>query len=193
MEDYVAKNISIPCIFSTDGCPNSSPTVLWFRYLSNTHENLCTPICTKSSKFFTSSAPGNKHSLQINKANVEDSAIYICGVAFPESTPPTSKQAGEGTVLVIRATKTYSQEAHWIMAAVSSVLFLYLVAILVTAKFFSKPKCNHTETSDLKGTPNPCSQGRGREISRAIAEELRKKKDAAKRRQGFLAKFNPKR
>ncbi|XP_054848237.1 immunoglobulin superfamily member 6 isoform X2 [Eublepharis macularius] len=156
--NITSSNITIPCTFSTKGCPSSSPTVLWFRYLAHTHEGLCTPKCTKSEKFqVTSTVPENQASLRISNITIEDSAIYFCGVAFPDSNDFTSKQTGEGTTLTIRASKKHSQGVY-VMTTISSFLFFYIAAILATFKFFSK------------------SKGSGRSISRAIAEELRKKK-----------------
>ncbi|XP_015284289.1 PREDICTED: immunoglobulin superfamily member 6, partial [Gekko japonicus] len=101
--DTASSNITIPCTFSTEGCHGSSPTVLWFRYLAHAHEDLCMPKCTQSKKFQATSAVLEKRaSLTINNANIEDSAIYFCGVAFANSGDPLSKQTGEGTVLTIR-------------------------------------------------------------------------------------------
>lgn len=111
--DVVSSNITIPCSFSTNGCPGSPPTVLWFRYLADTHEDLCMPKCTQSKKFqVTGTVPEKQASLQIINANTEDSAIYFCGVAFADSADPLSKQTGGGTALTIRGWWLFWTSTH---------------------------------------------------------------------------------
>ncbi|XP_028561681.2 immunoglobulin superfamily member 6 isoform X1 [Podarcis muralis] len=147
MEGYPAsKYIAIPCTFSAQGCPTSTPTILWFRYLAHTHEALCTPNCINSTKFKVSHLTSkNQAQLGINEINEEDSAIYFCGVAISSSNSSTSKQTGSGTVLVIRESGTYSRGVEYSMLAISVVLFLYLVALLAVFKLFTKPKRKKTE------------------------------------------------
>ncbi|XP_061455310.1 immunoglobulin superfamily member 6 isoform X2 [Rhineura floridana] len=187
--DPASDNIAIPCTFFADGCPTSTPTILWFRYLAHTHENLCTPECLNSTKFKVSDlTPNNQTSLEINKVTAEDSAIYVCGVAFPRSGAPTSKQTGSGTMLVIRETRMYSQGVHNTMLAISVLLFLYLVALLAVSKFFTKPTFKKTEKQDLKGKPTVSGKGSREAVCQAIAKEFCKKKHKRQRRHGRLDK-----
>ncbi|KAL8175492.1 UNVERIFIED_CONTAM: hypothetical protein K2H54_026544 [Gekko kuhli] len=177
--DTASSNVTIPCTFSTKGCQGSSPTVLWFRYLAQAHEDLCMPKCTQSKKFqATSAVPEKRASLTINNANVEDSAIYFCGVAFANSADPLSKQTGEGTALTIRGQK--HSAGVYIMAAILPLLFIYIAAVFAGFKVFSKPKAKETQT----GGHNAGAQikASGQSISRAIAQELRKKRKKLNRR-----------
>ncbi|CAI5792045.1 immunoglobulin superfamily member 6 [Podarcis lilfordi] len=185
MEGYPAsKYIAIPCTFSAQGCPTSTPTILWFRYLAHTHEALCTPNCINSTKFKVSQLTSkNQAQLGINEINEEDSAIYFCGVAISSSNSSTSKQTGSGTVLVIRESGTYSRGVEYSMLAISVVLFLYLVALLAVFKLFTKPKLKKTERH-----VNVCGGGSKVAVCRAIAKEFGKKKHNRQRRHGHLDK-----
>ncbi|XP_066496992.1 immunoglobulin superfamily member 6 [Tiliqua scincoides] len=184
--DATLSNTTIPCTFSADGC-HSSPTTVWFRYFSHNHEDLCTPICANTAKFRMDSS-----SLQIKNVGAEDVAVYFCGVAFPNSHTPTSKQTGGGTTLVLRGTKKYSQGIN-IMVATSSLLLLYLIAMLVILKFFSKPKVKNTEKEGLKTKHSVCSKENRQAIGQAIAKELCKKKPGRCKRTGRLDKAQQKR
>ncbi|XP_067317506.1 immunoglobulin superfamily member 6 [Anolis sagrei] len=170
-----SSNISISCTFSAQNCPTSSLNILWFRYLAKTHEDLCTPVCKNRTKFEVLHPADDQILLQINTLSVDDSGIYYCGVAFPDSIAPTSKTTGEGTVLVIRETKIYSQGTINIMVAISLLLFLYFTAILAILKFFSKPKCKKSENDDLRGKQNVHAK-ETRDACQAIAKEIYKKK-----------------
>ncbi|XP_042294267.1 immunoglobulin superfamily member 6 [Sceloporus undulatus] len=191
MEAYnESSNITISCTFTAQSCPTSSLNILWFRYLAQTHEDLCTPMCNNSSKFKVLQPAKDQTSLQINNPGVEDSAIYYCGIAFSHSSTTTSKKTGAGTLLVIRVIKEdkiyYSQGIN-IMVAVSLLLFLYLTAILGISKFFSKPKLKRSEKEDLRGMHNVCAKGSKEAICQAIAKELYKKKHKRKFWPGSLA------
>lgn len=96
--DYSAHTVSLTCVFSASGCSPSSPEVLWFRFLTNKHEDLCTPECRDHQKYKVYISENNI-SLQINDLTVDDNAVYICGIAFSHSSSPHSKQTGDGTVL----------------------------------------------------------------------------------------------
>lgn len=96
--DYSAHTVSLTCVFSASGCSPSSPEVLWFRFLTNKHEDLCTPGCRDHQKYKVYISENNI-SLQINDLTVDDNAVYICGIAFSHSSSPYSKQTGDGTVL----------------------------------------------------------------------------------------------
>ncbi|NXV73050.1 IGSF6 protein, partial [Atlantisia rogersi] len=97
--DYSVQTIFLSCTFSASGCSSSPPQVLWFRFLTNKHEDLCTPECKKQEKFKVHLLSENNVSLQINNLTVEDNAVYICGISFSSSHSPHAKQTGDGTVL----------------------------------------------------------------------------------------------
>ncbi|XP_062999241.1 immunoglobulin superfamily member 6 [Elgaria multicarinata webbii] len=182
MEAYTSSsNVTIPCSFTAHGCDPSNCEMLWWRYLAHTHEKVCTPSCTNTDKFVVLQEPSKLHSLQINQLSVEDSAIYFCGVAFTRSRGPTSKQTGNGTVLVIRDSKKYSQGVY-IMVAIISALVLYLIALLTISKLFSKPKLKKAGTGDLNGNRNIGGKENREVVCRAIAKEFYKKKKRRKRR-----------
>ncbi|XP_060116731.1 immunoglobulin superfamily member 6 [Heteronotia binoei] len=173
--DAASSNVTISCAFSTEGCRSLSPTVHWFRYLPHAHEDLCMPKCTQSAKFqAASTVPEKQASIRISNVNVEDSAIYFCGVAFANSADPLSKQTGEGTALTIRGSKKHSAGVY-IMVAVLLLLFIYIAALFASFKVFSKPKAKEAKRRG-HNTGVPIKES-GRSISRAIAQELRKKKD----------------
>ena len=108
--DYRQKVVTLTCSFSTVGCPAEKPTRLWFRYGTHEPENLCLNGCSSETDKYTLKNPAqNQVSLTVNRLTFNDSAIYICGIAFPSSKQPRAKQTGGGTVLVVRGqSKLYS-------------------------------------------------------------------------------------
>uniref|UniRef100_A0A8D0ERI4 Immunoglobulin superfamily member 6 n=1 Tax=Strix occidentalis caurina TaxID=311401 RepID=A0A8D0ERI4_STROC len=129
--DYSTHTVFLTCAFSASGCSSSPPQVLWFRFLTNKHEDLCTPGCTDQQKYKVHLLSENNISLQINDLSVDDNAVYICGIAFSDSISPRSKQVGDGTVL----TKTEKQHSNGklvfiFMIIASSLLFLYSTTVL---------------------------------------------------------------
>lgn len=102
--DYTQVAVTVPCTFSTAGCPHKQPSNLWFRYGAHQPETLCLDGCTSEADKFTvrKDLAQNQVSLTVNRLTSNDSAIYICGIAFPSSQDPRAKQAGDGTVLVVR-------------------------------------------------------------------------------------------
>lgn len=102
--DYAQGAVTVLCSFSTVGCPPEPPSSLWFRYGAHHTETLCVDGCTsEADKFTVRKAPAqNQVSLTVNRLTPNDSAIYICGLALPSSEDPGAKQAGAGTVLVVR-------------------------------------------------------------------------------------------
>ncbi|NXP16028.1 IGSF6 protein, partial [Thinocorus orbignyianus] len=156
--DHSMHTVFLPCAFSASGCSSSPPEVLWFRFLTNKHEDLCTPGCTDHHKYKVHLLSGNNISLQINDLTADDNAVYICGIAFSDSSSPHSKQAGDGTVLT-KTEKQHSNGELIFMAIASSLLFLYstaVFALLVLYKTISS----------------------GRKIFQAIAQELQKQRYA---------------
>lgn len=92
------------CSFSTVGCPAGPPRSLWFRFGAHRTETLCVDGCTSEADKFTvrTDLAQNQVSLTVNRLTPNDSAIYVCGLAAPSSEDPGAKQAGAGTVLVVR-------------------------------------------------------------------------------------------
>ncbi|NXR11472.1 IGSF6 protein, partial [Semnornis frantzii] len=128
--DSSTHTVFLTCAFSTSRCSSSPPQVLWFRFFTNKHEDLCTPECRDQQKYKVHFSSNNNVSLQINNLSVYDNAVYICGVAFSDSSSPHSKQTGGGTVL----TKKEEQHSNGkltftFMIIISSSLFLYSTTV----------------------------------------------------------------
>nr|XP_025034266.1 immunoglobulin superfamily member 6 isoform X2 [Pelodiscus sinensis] len=172
--DNTVNTVNITCRFSASNCSGSQPQILWFRYFAFTHEALCTPTCTDTQKFTVES----NSSLQIKKLTINDSAIYICGIAFSDSNATTSKQVGNGTKLVKRGPEKDSTEVYILMIVLSSLLFLYNTAIFAVIIFYkSKSKLvKKTKKEDVKGEHHKNMSGRT--VCRAIVQELYKKRYA---------------
>ncbi|KFW01192.1 Immunoglobulin superfamily member 6, partial [Fulmarus glacialis] len=169
--DYSMHTVFLTCAFSASGCSSSPPQVLWFRFLTNEHEDLCTPGCTNHQKYKVHLLSENNISLQINDLTVDDNAIYICGIAFSDSSSPRSKQTGDGTVL----TKTEKQHSNGklifiFMIIASSLLFLYSTTVFTFFVVY-KVGSNHTFKYPLKKKISS-----GRKIFQAIAQELQKQR-----------------
>ncbi|NXX80349.1 IGSF6 protein, partial [Urocolius indicus] len=156
--DYSVHTVLITCTFSASGCSSSPPQVLWFRFLTNKHEDLCTPGCRDDQKYKVHLSPENNISLQINDLTVHDNAVYICGVAYVDSSSPHSKQTGDGTLLQ-KTEKQHSNGNLIFMIIASSLLFLYSTTVLTFFVVYKKISS-------------------GRKIFQAIAQELQKQKFA---------------
>ncbi|NXC46676.1 IGSF6 protein, partial [Penelope pileata] len=154
--DYSMDTALLTCAFSASGCSPSMPQVLWFRFFTNKHEDLCNPECRNHQKFKVHVSSENNISLQINDLTVNDNAVYFCGIAFPDSSSPHSKQTGDGTVLAKRAEKHNIEEFNS-MIIISSLLLLYSIAVF--SVLIVHKKINS-----------------GRKIFRAIAQELQKQR-----------------
>ncbi|KAM6319992.1 immunoglobulin superfamily member 6 [Podargus strigoides] len=177
--DYSMSTVYLTCTFSASGCSSSPPQVLWFRFLTNKHEDLCTPGCIDNQKYQIHLSPENNISLQINDLTVADNAVYICGIAFSDSSSPRSKQTGDGTVL----TKTGAEKQHSdgkliFMIIASSLLFLYSTTVFTFfAVYKLKPKLLKRSGNEGQRTEN-CKISSGRKIFQAIAQELQKQRYA---------------
>ncbi|NXT44343.1 IGSF6 protein, partial [Pelecanoides urinatrix] len=154
--DYSTHTVFLTCAFSASGCSSSPPQVLWFRFLTNAHENLCIPGCTDHQKYKVHLSSKNNISLQINNLTVDDNAIYICGIAFSDSSSPHSKQTGDGTVLM-KTEKQHSNGKIIFMIIASSLLFLYSTTVFTFFAVYKKISS-------------------GRKIFQAIAQELQKQR-----------------
>ncbi|KAM7091269.1 immunoglobulin superfamily member 6 [Ciconia maguari] len=178
--DYSTRTVSLPCAFSASGCSSFPPEVLWFRFLTDEHEDLCTPECTDHQKYKVYLSE-NKISLQINDLTVDDNAVYICGIAFSNSSSPHSKQTGDGTVL----TKTGAEKQHSngkavfiFMIIASSLLSLYSTTVFTFFILYKlKPKLLKKSGNEDQSAEN-CKISSGRKIFRAIAQELQKQRYA---------------
>ncbi|KFQ90380.1 Immunoglobulin superfamily member 6, partial [Phoenicopterus ruber ruber] len=177
--DYSRHTVLLTCAFSASGCSSSPPQVLWFRFLTNEHEDLCTPECRDDQKYKAHFSSEKNISLQINDLTVDDNAVYICGIAFPDSSSPHSKQTGDGTVL----TKTEKQHSNGkllfiFMIIASSLLFLYSTTVFTFFVVYKVGSKSHTLKYPLKKKISS-----GRKIFQAIAQELQKQRYAEHCRQ----------
>ncbi|NXX36769.1 IGSF6 protein, partial [Nicator chloris] len=176
--DFSMNNVSLTCTFSASGCSSSPPEVLWFRFLTNTHQDLCTPGCTDHQKYKVHSSENNIV-LEIKDLTVEDSAVYICGIAFSDSDSPLSKQTGDGTVLTVTG-KQHSNGKLISMIIASSLLFLYSSAVLTSFVVYKKKMFPSTQNVALNQNilNNLQKINSGRKVFQAIAQELQKQRYA---------------
>ncbi|NXU74847.1 IGSF6 protein, partial [Oreotrochilus melanogaster] len=169
--DYFMHTVFLTCAFSASGCSSSTPQVLWFRFLTNQHEDLCTPGCRDQQKYKVHLLAENNISLQINDLTANDTAIYICGIAFSDSSSPRSKQTGDGTVLTKTEKKHSNGNLIFIfMIITSTLLFLYSTTVLTFVVYKVGLK-SHTSKYPLKKKINS-----KRKIFQAIAQELQKQR-----------------
>ncbi|XP_023792506.1 immunoglobulin superfamily member 6 isoform X1 [Cyanistes caeruleus] len=173
--DSSMNNVSLTCTFSASGCPSSPPEVLWFRFLTNSHQDLCTPGCTDHQKYKVHSS-ANNILLEIKDLTVDDSAVYICGIAFSDSDSSLSKQAGDGTVLTVTGSEKQQSNGKLIsMIIISSLLFLYSSAVLTSfAVYKLKPKLLKKSGKDQTTENSKISSSR--KVFQAIAQELQKQR-----------------
>ncbi|NWV09004.1 IGSF6 protein, partial [Ptilonorhynchus violaceus] len=175
--DYSMNSVSLTCTFSASGCSLSRPEVLWFRFLTNTHQDLCTPGCTDHQKYKVHLSENNI-SLEIKDLTVDDNAVYICGIAFSDSNSPQSKQTGDGTVLMVTGQQQSNGKLIFMIIA-SSLLFLYSSAVLT---FFVYKKKMFPPTQNVALIQNILNNlqkiNSGRKIFQAIAQELQKQRFA---------------
>ncbi|KAM6155188.1 immunoglobulin superfamily member 6 [Rhynchocyon petersi] len=140
--DYTHKDVTIVCTFSLHECIQETPAFLWFRYGKHQSENLCSSGCQREADKFTlsSTSAQNQVSLTINRLSVNDSAIYICGVASTSAADPHAKQTGRGTTLVVRESKLLSQEVRSIFIALLVLLSVYITGVGVIVTVLSRKK-----------------------------------------------------
>ncbi|XP_074014797.1 immunoglobulin superfamily member 6 [Numenius arquata] len=175
--DHSMHTVFLTCAFSASGCSLSPPEVLWFRFLTNKHEDLCTPGCTDHQKYQVHVLSGNNFSLQINDLTVDDNAVYICGIAFSDSSSPRSKQVGGGTVLT-KTEKQHSNGKLIFMIIALSLLLLYSTTVFTLLVIYKlKPKLLKKSGNEDQRTEN-CKISSGRKIFQAIAQELQKQRYA---------------
>ncbi|NXG34874.1 IGSF6 protein, partial [Dromaius novaehollandiae] len=151
--------VILNCTFSALGCSQFKPQILWFRFFTNKHEDLCIPECTNVQKFKVHVSSENNIALEISDLTVNDSAVYFCGIAFPDSSSARSKQTGGGTVLVKTGAQKHSTAKLTVMTITSSLLFLYSIVVFTVLILDKKISS-------------------GRKIFQAIAQELQKQRYA---------------
>eukprot|EP00069_Balaena_mysticetus_P019321 bmy_12033T0 len=172
--DYTQKAVTMHCSFSTAGCPAEQPTSLWFRYGALQPENLCLDGCrNETDKFTLVNLAQNQVSLTVNRLTFNDSAIYICGIAFPSSKEPGAKRTGGGTVLVVRETKVLSKELQSLLTALLSLLSIYVTGVFVFFIVLTKSRSN---TLRKKETEDSQKKKSARRIFQEIAQELYNKR-----------------
>ncbi|XP_060028811.1 immunoglobulin superfamily member 6 isoform X2 [Erinaceus europaeus] len=167
--DYTHEAVTLRCSFSQSGCPQERPTSLWFRYGTHQPEQLGDQERFK----VTEDLEQNQVSLTVSKVNFSDSAIYICGIAFPSSSDPRAKQTGGGTELVVRETKILSKEVQRLLVALLTLLSIYMTGVAATFIVLFKSKPN---TARKKETEDSQKKKSARRIFQEIAQELYSKR-----------------
>ncbi|XP_039696172.1 immunoglobulin superfamily member 6 [Pteropus medius] len=180
--DYTQGAVTVPCSFSTTGCPSQPPTSLWFRLGAQQLESLCSDGCQSEADKFTvrTDLAHSQVSLTVNRVTANDSAIYICGIAVTSSKAPQAKRAGEGTVLVVRGTRVLGKELRWLLTALTSLLSIYLVGLLVVFSVLSASKPNTRRNKETEDSQKKMS---ARRIFQEIAQELYSKRHAGRSQQ----------
>ncbi|XP_006912588.2 immunoglobulin superfamily member 6 isoform X2 [Pteropus alecto] len=180
--DYTQGAVTVPCSFSTTGCPSQPPTSLWFRLGAQQLESLCSDGCQSEADKFTvrTDLAHSQVSLTVNRVTANDSAIYICGIAVTSSKAPQAKRAGEGTVLVVRGTRVLGKEVRWLLTALTSLLSIYLVGLVVVFSVLSASKPNTRRNKETEDSQKKMS---ARRIFQEIAQELYSKRHAGRSQQ----------
>ncbi|XP_063790531.1 immunoglobulin superfamily member 6 [Pseudophryne corroboree] len=168
-EGYVPqKTVNVSCQYKkTENCPNAVQ-IYWFRYLASEHEELHPKV---SNRRFTVHNAQNNTVLQIINISVQDSGIYICGIAFPDSELFTSKTTGPGSILQVReAHEAMITPANASLIVICTLLFIYSITVFSYYAFKSKWRiCRFTESK--QGFRE--KSYRARSVFQAIAKEYR--------------------
>ncbi|XP_047389323.1 immunoglobulin superfamily member 6 isoform X1 [Sciurus carolinensis] len=170
--DYTHKAVTIECTFSTTECPSEHPMSLWFRYGAHQPENLCLDGCRSEKDKFTvgEALAQNRVSLTVNRVTSNDSAIYICGIAFPSAVTPRAKQTGGGTTLVVRESKLLSKELQSALTVLLVLLSTYTAGVCVVFTVLSKSKTNILRNKETREDSQ--KKKSARRIFQEIAQEL---------------------
>ncbi|XP_007651801.1 immunoglobulin superfamily member 6 [Cricetulus griseus] len=168
--DYTSETVTMECTFSTTGCSSKQPRSLWFRCGTHQPEALCLDGCRNKADKFTvqETLDQNRVSLTVNRVSPNDSAIYICGIAFPHEPAPRAKQTGNGTTLVVRE-RLLSKEVHSLLIVLLVLFSVYITGVCVIFIVLFKSKSNsprHRETKD------DSQKKSARRIFQEIAQEL---------------------
>nr|XP_048316483.1 immunoglobulin superfamily member 6 [Myodes glareolus] len=168
--DYTSETVTLECTFSTTGCSSKQPRSLWFRCGAHQPEALCLDGCRNKADKFTveETLDQNRVSLTVNRVSPNDSAIYICGIAFPHEPAPRAKQTGSGTALVVRE-GLLSREVHSLLIVIIALLSVYITGVCVIFTVLFRSKSNSSRSRETKEDSQKKS---ARRIFREIAQEL---------------------
>ncbi|XP_005351198.1 immunoglobulin superfamily member 6 isoform X1 [Microtus ochrogaster] len=168
--DYTSETVTLECTFSTTGCSSKQPRSLWFRCGAHQPEALCLDGCRNKADKFTveETLDQNRVSLTVNRVSPNDSAVYICGIAFPHEPGPRAKQTGSGTALVIRE-GLLSREVHSLLIVIIALFSVYIAGVCVIFIVLFRSKSNSSRSRETKEDSQKKS---ARRIFREIAQEL---------------------
>ncbi|KAM4631860.1 immunoglobulin superfamily member 6 [Discoglossus pictus] len=174
------RTANLSCNFRKTQC-EGEPQIYWFRYLSSRKETLCNTTC--KSRFMVRSS-GQSIFLEIDNLGVNDSAIYICGVAYIGSNSLTSKTTGLGTTLVVRdKPRSVITPECTALITICVLLLIYCVAVFLLYAFQSKLKFFKNIKRKENTTHNIRKSYRGRRIIQAITQEYNKRYPRKSRKQ----------
>ncbi|OBS70774.1 hypothetical protein A6R68_00689 [Neotoma lepida] len=170
--DYTSETVTMECTFSTTGCSSKQPRSLWFRCGTHQPEALCLDGCRNKADKFTvkETLDQNLVSLTVNRVSPNDSAIYICGIAFPHEPAPRAKQTGNGTTLVVRE-RFLSREVHSLLIVLCALFSVYITGVCVIFLVLFKSKSNSPRSRETKEEEDSQKKS-ARRIFQEIAQEL---------------------
>ncbi|XP_053550835.1 immunoglobulin superfamily member 6 [Bombina bombina] len=168
--------IKLSCHFTAEGC-SKNINIYWFRYLSSQHEPVCNRECKPR---FKTTTVDRTAFLEISKLEINDSAIYICGIENSESNATTSKVTGQGTILVVtdKPKIVVTTECTGLIVF-CTLLFIYNLVVILIYAFRSKLKLRKNIEEDSHRGDTEKSH-RGQRFFHAIAQEMYHKRYARK-------------
>ncbi|XP_075035792.1 immunoglobulin superfamily member 6 isoform X2 [Mixophyes fleayi] len=177
-----SKSVSLTCQYKAKTCPGRAE-VYWFRYLASEQEQLY----PNSNQRFKADNNDTHTVLYIRNISVQDSGIYVCGIAFKGSSDSTSKTTGPGTTLLIRDVyQTVITPANTSLIVICTLLFIYSITVFSYYAFRSKWKiCKFTENK--RGFTGETDKSyRARSIFQAIAKEYRNRYERKTNKQNLV-------
>lgn len=174
-EALLGQTANVSCQYTASDCP-AKEKIVWFRYLASTHEELYS-----KSRFEMYNTESNTL-LRIEKIAVQDSGIYICGIAFPGSN--ALKSTGRGTMLIIRDKRDgMVTPTNTALIVLCTLLFIYCVAVF--SYYSYKTKCRICKSLRNKRgfTKDANKTYRTRSVFQAIAAEYHKRYDRKVKKQ----------
>ncbi|XP_068102874.1 immunoglobulin superfamily member 6 [Hyperolius riggenbachi] len=168
-----SKATNISCSFHSN-C-TEPPKIFWFRFLDKDREVLNPDRV----KFVFKTEGSSPTFLQIDNLNIQDSGVYICGIAYSRQEP-TSKRTGSGTTLVVRD-ESYKMvtPGNIALAVICSLLFIYCAGVFSYYVYRSKWKI--CATPQDKDTTN--KRITARRIFQTVAQEYHKRYDGKLQKQ----------